>query len=84
MLANINIMVILRMSFLFLNNADIKFVEQSEKLTWRSYIAKERLSTTNKVEFIIKREFAKGVLDENFETFVIYVLALEVSKIHPF
>lgn len=38
------------------------------------------LPTTNRVELINKREFAKAVLDKNFETFVIYMVALEAES----
>ncbi len=49
-------------------------------------MAAEALPTTNWVELINKTEFAKAVIDENSETFVIYISALDVTKlfIHPF
>ena len=74
--------VVLGMLFLTLSNADVQFVEK--KLTWRSYTITKALPTTKRVELINKKEFAKTVLDENFETFVINVTSLDlVPRIHP-
>ncbi len=44
------------------------------------------MPTTNQVELIDKRELVKFVLDENSETFIIYVSALKATEnsIHPF
>ena len=72
---NANMEVVLEMPFLIFSNADIKFTEK--ELTWRSYTAIEILSTTNWVKLINKKKFAKAALDEEFETFVVYVAALE-------
>ena len=73
------------MPFLTFSNADIQFAEK--KLTWRSYIAAEALLTTKWVELIDKKKFPKRVLDEESETFVVYVAALEAllagMAIHP-
>ena len=77
--------MILGMSFLSLSNANIEFAGLG-KLTWRSYMAAEAIPTTNWVELINKKKFAKAALNENSETFVIYVAALEVPTtmlIHP-
>ncbi len=84
LLANTSIVVVLGMPFLALSNADFQF--GAEELTWRSYIAAEALPTTNRVELIKKREFAKAALDENSETFVVHVSVLDVAEplIHPF
>ena len=70
--------IVLGMPFLALSNADVEFTGL-EKLIWRSYIIVEALPTTDWVELIDKREFAKAVLDENSETFVIYVVTLEAE-----
>ena len=67
--------VVLRMPFLALNNADIQFAEK--ELIWRSYTAAKALPTTKRVTFINKKEFAKAALDEESETFVVHVTALE-------
>lgn len=66
--------VVLEMPFLFLNNADIDF--NTKDLTWRSYTIVEALPTINRIELIDERKFTKAALDENFETFVMYVTAL--------
>lgn len=60
------------MLFLALTNADVEFTKLRQ-LTWKSYIVIEDLSTTNRVEFIAKKEFAKAALNKNSETFIIYV-----------
>lgn len=65
------------MPFLFLSNANVKFMEL-KKLTQKLYTAMEALSTTNQIELINKKEFAKAALNENFETFVVHITTLEV------
>lgn len=72
--------VVLEILFLSLSNADIKFAKL-EKLLWKIYIAVEALPTTNWIELINKREFAKTALDKNSETFVMYVATLKVPTI---
>ncbi len=74
------------MLFLFLNNVDFQF--GAGELTWRSYNAVEAPPTTKRVELIDKKKFGKVALDENSETFVMYIAALKASKpagmpIHP-
>lgn len=71
------------MLFLFVNNPKIEFAKLG-KLTWRSYDIAEALPTTCQIELMNKREFTKVAINENSETFVIYVVALKVkSTIHP-
>ena len=67
--------VVLEMPFLALSNVDTQF--DTESFTWRSYNAAKALPTTKIIELIDKHKFAKTALDENFETFVMYVAALE-------
>ncbi len=71
--------VVLEMPFLSLSNADIKFAELG-KLIWRSYTAAEALLTTSRVELIDKKKFAKAAMDENSETFVVHMSALDVAE----
>lgn len=54
LLADTSREVILGMLFLSLNNADVKFAEKPEKLTWRSY-GTAVLPTTSRVELIDKK-----------------------------
>lgn len=77
LLANINMEVIIKILFLFFSNANVQFAELG-KLTWRLYTAAEALPTTNWVELINKKEFAKITLNKNSETFVIHVTALKI------
>lgn len=74
--------IILGILFLVLSSADVEFIEL-EKLTQKFYIITKVLPTTNRVELINKKEFAKAALDKNFETFIIYVAALEVPTAIP-
>ena len=78
LLADTSMKVVLGMPFLALSNADIQF--GAERLTWRSYTAAEALPTARRVELIDKHEFAKAALDENSETFVVHVAALEAPE----
>ncbi len=84
MLVDTSLEVVLRMSFLSLGNADVEFAEL-EKLTWRTYTAAEALPPIHQVELIDKEEFAKVAIDENSETFVMHMSALDVAElsIHP-
>lgn len=77
LLAENSMEVILGMPFLSLSNADFQF--GAGELTWRIYTAAEALIT---------HEFAKAVLEENPDTFIVHVAALEAPKsagmvIHP-
>ena len=82
LLADISTGVVLGMPFLTLSNANIQFVEK--KLTWRTYTTAKTLPTTRQIELIDKKQFAKAALDENFETFVVYVASLNLTPgIHP-
>ena len=80
LLADLSIEVVLGMPFLTFSNADIKFAQK--KLTWRSYTAAEALSTTKRVKIIDRKEFAKAVLDEHVEAFVVHVTFLSTMAIH--
>ena len=76
LLADISAKVVLDMPFLILSNADIQFVEK--ELTWRSYTTAMALPTTKRTELIDKKKFAKAALDENSETFLVYVAFLNL------
>ena len=80
LLANTSIEVVLGMLFLALSNADVEFIKLA-KLIWRFYTAAKALPTTSRIKLIDKREFTKVALDENSETFVIYVAALEAEPL---
>ncbi len=73
--------VVLGMLFLAFNNPDFQF--GTKKLTWRSYTVAKALPTTSRVKLINKREFVKAALDENSETFMVYVATLEATMIYP-
>ena len=77
LLADTSMEVVIRMPFLTLINADIQFVEK--ELTWRSYTTKDALPTTCRIELINKKEFAKVLLDENVEAFVMHIALLTLK-----
>ena len=76
LLADISAEIVLGMLFLTFSNADVQFVEK--ELTLRFYTTAEALPTTKWVELINKKKFAKAVLDEKSETFVVYVASLNL------
>ena len=69
--------VILRMPFINFSNANIQFADK--EFIWNFYTIEKALSTTCQIKLVNKKEFVKAVLNENVETFVIYV-ALLISK----
>ena len=75
LLAETNMEAVLGMFFLTFSNANIQFVKK--ELTWRSYTTVEALLTTKRIKLIDKKEFAKPALDEESETFVVHLAALE-------
>lgn len=75
LLADISLELVLEMLFLTLTKADMWLSEQ--KLTWNSYTIAEALPTIKRVEFIDKKKSSKAALDQEWETFVVYVAALE-------
>ena len=82
LLADISTEVVLGILFLTFSNADVQF--KKKELIWRSYTIAKVLPTTMQVELIDKKEFAKAALDENFETFVVYIASFDLAPgIHP-
>ena len=76
-MADTNIEVVLKMLFLGLSDADIRFIERD--ITWKRYTTTKALSITQKMKFINKKEFVAVVLDANNETFVVHVVALDIE-----
>lgn len=73
--------MVLRMFFLTFSDLDLWFAEK--KLIWRSYITAKALPIINRVQLIVKKEFAQAALDENSETFVVNLASiLETISIH--
>ena len=84
LLANIGLEVVLRMPFLTLSKADVRFAEL--ELVWRTYTATEALPTTRRVEIIDKWEFAAAALNADDETFMVHIATLAeptTMPIHP-
>lgn len=65
------------MFFLAFSNANISFVQK--KLIWKSYIASKALPITRRVKVIDQKKFAIAALDQDEETFVIYVVFLSLD-----
>lgn len=63
----------LKILFLTFTNSDVSFLEQ--KLAWRSYTIAKALLITKWIKLIDKKNFVKVALNENFEIFVVYVIA---------
>ena len=74
--ADTSMEVVLRISFLALSNVNIQF--DTISFTWRTYGTGKALPITRRVELINKHNFAKVALDENSETFIVYIAALGV------
>ncbi len=84
LLADVSPDIVLGMPFLTMSNADVNF--QARDLQWRSYITREVLPTTRRVELIEKKEFAAAALDPEYEAFVVHVAALSMysgDEVHP-
>ena len=82
LIADTRMEIVLGMLFLTLSNADIPFVER--ELVWKTYSAAEALPTTQRVEIIGKKEFVAVALNEEDETFVVHMSALNMmdSSVH--
>lgn len=85
LLVDTNIKIVLEMPFLAFSNTNVEFTKCG-KFIWRSYTNAKALSTTNKVELIDKKKFAKAAMNKNLKTFIIYVSAFEAieNSIHLF
>ena len=74
LVANVSPKVVLGILFLILSGADIDFLER--ELWWKTYTTKEAFSTTRRIKFVGKKEFAAETLDPESETFVVHVVSL--------
>ncbi len=84
LLADVMPDIVLRMSLLTINNADVDF--QARDLQWRFYTTGEILPITRQVERIRKKEFAATGLDLEHKAFIVHVAALSVDlgdEVHP-
>lgn len=81
MLTDINIEMVLKMIFFSFTNTN--FQCNISKLISRSYSVVETLPTTNRVEPINKKEFAKVAVDKNSKILVVHITTLEAILIYP-
>ena len=85
LLADISIDVALRMLFLTLSNADIRFTDRESY--WKTYSISRALPIIHHIELINQKEFAVAVLGKDDEVFVVYVTSLAVGTkitVHPY
>ena len=80
LLTNLNVELVLKMSFLTLSNANIQFAQK--KLTLRFWTIAKALPTIKQVKIIDKKEFAKAELDKHVEIFVMHVIFLLTMAIY--
>lgn len=66
------------MSFLSFTNIDIEFVEL-EKSIQKYYNTLKTLQTSNLKALIKKTKFVKAMIDEKFESLMIYMIRLEAE-----
>lgn len=78
-LDDINMKMVLEIFFLTFSNVNIQFA--IKKLIQRSYITTEALPTTKRVKIIDKKKFAKIVLNENVEVFVVHLTFFSFNKL---
>ena len=71
LVANISPKVVLGMSYLTLNDADVNFLGQ--ELWWRTYTTEEALPTTKRIELVDKKKFVAAAFDLKYETYVIHI-----------
>lgn len=84
LLTDINMVIVLRMSFLTLSNIKINFI--SYHIYQRTYIDVELLPTTRGVELIRKKRFAAIALNLEDEAFIVYITSINFTElnIYPF
>ena len=78
-MANVSPEVVLGMSFLTLSSADVDF--SGRELQWKTYIIKEALPTTRRVELVGKKEFTAAALNPEHETYLVHVVSLNSTPL---
>ena len=78
-MANVSPEVVLGISFLTLNGADVDFLDQ--KLWKKTYTTVKTLSTTRRIKLVGKKKFAAVALDLESETFVIHIASLNSNML---
>lgn len=66
----------LRIIFLTFKSINVLFAER--KLTWKCSTTAKAVSFIKWIKLINKKKFVKIILDEDFKTFIIYIVALEI------
>ena len=73
-MANVSPRIVFGMLFLTLSGANVDFLDR--ELCWKTYTTKKALLTIWRVELIGKKKFAAASLNPEYETFVVYIVAL--------
>ena len=82
LVADTSVEVILKMLFLAFSKVEGNFAEK--ELTWKAYTIAEALPTTQNIQIISLKEFAKAALDLDQEAFMVHVASLFSSmEVHP-
>lgn len=76
LVANTSMEMILGMLFLSFSNINIQY--DFRKYTRKTYMTTKTTFIVRRVELIEKYEFVKAALHENFETFEVHIVALEI------
>ena len=71
LVANINLEIVFKMSFLTLNGVDVDFLRR--ELEWRTYTTKKTFLTTRHIKPVSKKVFAVAALDPEHETYVVHI-----------
>ena len=74
-MADIKFELILGITFLKINNADVSFGKGT--LMWKTYTTNKALLTTKRIQIIDKKEFVIAALDADSETFIVYMAIWE-------
>ena len=79
LVANVSPEVVLGIPFLILSSADIDFF--GRELRRRTYITKEALPMTKRIELVGKKEFAAATLDPGHKIFAVHVASLSSTPL---
>lgn len=78
LLADISIDVVLGMSFLAFNNADVKL--DTKSFIWKTYSVAKTLSIARRIKLINKHKFSKADLYKNSKLFIMHFAALKILE----
>lgn len=77
-MADFSIEIMLVMSYLTLDNANVSFSDL--KFTYKFYFIAKTLSTTKWVELINKEKFTKATLNKKIKVFLMYTIFFSLNR----